>query len=260
MSLFAFELFARENEDFMSLVREASGEAGTDPMIKCYANMNRIALLIKYFDIEKSSKVQSSARAICSIKAAIEKKYDKLDRKEDYLREVPREKLEEMLKRENEKLIEAQKNLKNTPTETKEALAFVVEGGASLSQPIVCPENGKYSATQIELGNYIIKCSKHGVEREVFSKIYEREMKKIDPAELCHTNVLYLTDAGCLYIMENGYPEQLSMAMLLKTGYLKNKRLCPSGGVYNIIVSPGERNEADCSCSIHSKLKNKGRF
>jgi len=259
--LFAFELFARENEDFISLAREASAEAGTDPMIACYANMNRIALEIKFLDKEKLGQKQLSERAIRAIKAAIEKKYDELDRTEDNLREVPREKLEEMLKQENEKLIEAEKNLKNTPSETKEALAIVVKGGANrFALPVVCPENGKYSATQIEVYNYIIKCSKHGVDREVFSKIYEREMKKIDPVELCHTNVLYLTSAGCLYIMENGYPEQLSMAMLLKTGYLKNKRLCPCGGIYNIIVRPGERNEADCSCSIHSKLKNKGRF
>ena len=121
-----------------------------------------------------------------------------------------------------------------------------------LDQPAICPEKGEYFATQVELFNYIIKCSKHGVDREVFSKIYEREKKKIDPVKLCRRNILDITNACELYSMENGFPKQWSMTLILKTGYLQNNRICPSGGFYNIKSTPGESTEVDCSCSVHS--------
>lgn len=252
--MFTSELFARENEEFIVFAKNATAEGDSvDPLIICYDNMKRIAQKIRFLDKEKLEKKQLSERAIRVIKATIEKKYTELDRSEDNLRELPREKLEKMLKQETENLKKAEKNLKNTPKEIKDALIKVIKGSADrYDPPAICPENGEYFATQVELFNYVIKCSKHGVDREVFSKIYEREMKKVDPIKFCRRNILDITNACEDYNMENGYPKQWSMTLILQTGYLKNKRTCPSGGNYIIKSTPGESNDVKCSCSVHS--------
>lgn len=228
---------------------ENTSETGVDPLQACCDSMNKLAAKLKFKDLAGHENYEEINRRVKRIENAI-KNGGELYSPDGTSARTPREKLDEMLASEKERLEEAKKAISRSQKELDEmmAAALHIESG-SPEKPAICPANGAYSVTQDEKLRYIVRCSVHGSLNEIRARLYEKAMKSADPGKFCRGNISAIAGACERYSIDYGVPAEWSLEALIEEGYLDGECVCPAGGVYT--VRGGQRKDFTCSCSVH---------
>ncbi len=259
---------------------ETKAKAAADPLKTCYDNLNKIMAAVKKPDqkiYDEIKNLENSTRryresienggGVKNFKESGNKQPDKSSK--DEFVEAMRSAIktgkrvvnisgdyEKQMKESMKKLEAAKKSLRHDQKIIDERLAKCLDGSYAwpFVQPVACPEKGVYSVSQNDNLCYIIKCGVHGEMKEIYSKIYERDMKKVDPVKLCFNNIRTIESACQFYLLENEQTKECNVEMLCEKGYLQIEYYCPSGGKYTITHS-GTGANLKCTCSVHSVEK-----
>lgn len=258
---------------------ETKSKASADPLKTCYDNLNQIMAAVKRPDQKIYDEIKNLENSTKEYRKSLDnsgeaKKFKEngggqsAKSSEDKFAEAMRtaiktgsrvvnvsDDFENRMKESIEKLKAAKKSLRHDQKIIDERLAKCLDGSyGPFVKPVICPEEGLYSASQSDDLRYVVKCSVHGELKEVYAKIYEREMKKVDPAKHCSNNARTIEGACKLYLLENAQAKECNVETLYEKSYLPIKYSCPSGGKYMVTRCEIGGN-FKCTCSEHSTEK-----